>query len=126
MKNQQIENAIAFAFLCKTQGAYKIAHDYIRVRQLAKRLANIDVHNCNGTRFNGENGETEYQQAIDRISIVLKTLLDPLKLEYYHQSDPRGNFSPEGISMLPLPPGHEIQDRRLLLPDRRIRRSAAL
>lgn len=90
MKNQQIENAIAFAFLCKTQGAYKIAHDYIRVRQLAKRLANIDVHNCNGTRFNGENGETEYQQAIDRISIVLKTLLDPLKLEYYHQSDPRG------------------------------------
>lgn len=90
MKNHQIENAIAFAFLCKTHGAYKIAHDYIRVRQLAKRLANIDVHNCNGTRYSGEHGDIEYQQAVDRVNIALKTVLDPFKLDYYHQSDPRG------------------------------------
>lgn len=87
MNKQQAENAISFAYLIKNKSAYTVADTYLTLVRLSKRLTVIDTNYANGTRYTDE---LSYDQAIACVYIHLKTLLEPLKMEYYHQTDPRG------------------------------------
>lgn len=58
---------------------------YMKLLHLAKRLTTIDTQSCNGTR-----NEESYQKAWESVNNKLAEVLTPYKLNWYHQSDPRG------------------------------------
>lgn len=58
---------------------------YLQVLHLAKRLSTIDTQLCNGVRT-----EESYNKAWQAVNNKLAELLTPYKLNWYHQSDPRG------------------------------------
>lgn len=90
-RTNEIETAIRYSLLPLRTGrnAYTIAREYLALRRLANRLSTIDVHRCNGTRYN-DNDDGGYERACNRAYLQLDTICNPLALYYYHQSDPRG------------------------------------
>lgn len=60
---------------------------YCNILKLAKKFTNLDIHACNGTRYNDD---ISYQIRANKLHMEAVKLLEPYNLRYYHQSDPRG------------------------------------
>jgi hypothetical protein len=89
MENKRYEQVISFARLHDNKySAFVLARDYESFLKLARRLAAIDVHRCNGTKYTTDES---YEKAIRKVYDKLDELCgSPFGLCYFHQSDPRG------------------------------------
>ena len=87
MKRQNLLQAITLAEMLQTGNSYTKTDTYINLLKLARKLSNIDVHSCNGTKYTEDNA---YTVATEKIYQKIKEVLSDSKLYFYHQSDPRG------------------------------------
>ena len=68
---------------------YNNAKNFLKLKQLAKRLNTQDIHNCNGTRYNKVDGFESLTRARQGVYVQIERIIGS-KCYYYHQSDPRG------------------------------------
>lgn len=89
-KRQNILQSIALSDKLNNHAlsAYVKTDLYMQLLKLSHKLALIDVHYCNGTRYTET--EQSYTQAVEKVYLRLETLLNPLAIYFYHQADPRG------------------------------------
>lgn len=71
----------------KDYAPWVLTQDFITVRKLARRLSSIDTHACNGTKYTEDES---YEKATKRVYKQLDALLSQHRINWYHQSDPRG------------------------------------
>lgn len=70
--------------------------------RLGRKLSNIGVHACNGTKYSSDNGEAEQLKDLERVYSKIENITEGLSLHWYHQTDPRGAqlyISNEELSM---------------------------
>ena len=82
----EVRDAINFALIAKEHGnAYTMADAYMRLRALSRRLHRYDEDECNGVMADGA-----YEKATASVYKSLIKVLEPFKISFYHQTDPRG------------------------------------
>jgi hypothetical protein len=64
---------------------YELVEDFLKLKKLAKRLSTLDTNECNGYYKEGV-----YDKKVSAIYFSLDKMARDLKINYYHQSDPRG------------------------------------
>jgi hypothetical protein len=82
-KYHTIENVLQLA---RVLGTNARATDILQLQRAAKRLATIDVHACNGTKYAADES---YRKAVMSVLQSIKSIEDS-GIYFYHQSDPRG------------------------------------
>ncbi len=84
-KRNSIKNAIDFALLVDKFNSYVLTDSYLKIANLGRKLHRLDEQYCNGELTDEQSGE-----ATHRVYVRLEKELEPLGLNFYHQTDPRG------------------------------------
>lgn len=88
MNRNNIKQAIQLAEMLNNGNSYTKADIYMQLLKLSRKLSNIDVHYCNGTKYC--ESEHAYTVATEKVYQKINEVLKGTLLKFYHQSDPRG------------------------------------